>query len=73
MSADVIHWLKREIALHLLHARRLSLQGWPKEAMDHRRNALKALRILRCHAPGWSRIHEQAQARFQFNQVKGVE
>lgn len=49
VNLDTAYSLKRGIAFELLRARELSLQGWPADAMHHRRVALKAIRILRRH------------------------
>lgn len=46
-AAEAIAWLESAIDHERKVAARLSLAGWPADANHYRRNALKAIRILR--------------------------
>jgi hypothetical protein len=46
-AAEIIPWLESAIAHERAVALSWSLSGWPCQANYYRRNAVKALRILR--------------------------
>lgn len=46
-TAEIIPWLEAAIAHERAVAASWSLAGWPADANHYRRNAAKALRILR--------------------------
>ena len=46
-AVDSIAWLESAIAHERAVAASWSLAGWPAQANDYRRNAAKAMRVLR--------------------------